>query len=156
MAKNPQVWHWSATLLVIIGIGLFSFYFTTQFLNPNSRLSEIALAGSYTQPVDGKCGTSATTFNAADKDFGKTTYCEEGLPSGTLTFPSPGHSSTWTCSGKNGGQKSSSCIATRTTLPPFDPNTPVPTSGKTPGPDDKAKWHLKWYGLALEGAGWGK
>lgn len=143
MTKNPQVWHWSATLLVIVGIGLFSFYFSTQFIDPNSRLSDIALAGSYTQPVDGVCGSAAKDFSVTDTDWGSSQFCSAGDSNpGFPAFPRPGNKVTWTCSGKNGGKSSPICTATRSKLPPFDPNTPVPTSGNPPGYDPKPHWYM--------------
>lgn len=143
MAKDHHVWHHSALFLVILGIGFFSYYFSTQFIDQNSRLSDIALAGSYTQPVDGACGSAAKDFSVTDTDWGSSQFCSAGDSKPSFpTFPRSGNKVTWTCSGKNGGKTSSTCTATRSKLPPFDPNTPVPTSGKTPGYDPKPHWYL--------------
>lgn len=62
-------------------------------------------------PVVGVCGPAATTYPQGSSSYAGD-YCTEGTPSATPTFPSPGSSVSWTCSGLNGGADSPLCIAT--------------------------------------------
>jgi hypothetical protein len=64
-------------------------------------------------PVDGACGTAVRTFSYSETSYGSYTQCGSGTPSNTA-FPAEGGSESWTCSGINGGNASSTCTATRT------------------------------------------
>lgn len=64
-------------------------------------------------PVNGSCGTAAKNYAATDTAFSGS-YCRAGNPSpNTLVFPDAGRSFTWKCLGANGGNDSSTCVATR-------------------------------------------
>jgi prepilin-type N-terminal cleavage/methylation domain-containing protein len=70
-------------------------------------------------PIDGACGTAATSY-AYDASAFSGTMCSAG--SGITTpaspsFPSQGGSTTWTCGGANGGNSSGTCTATRASAP---------------------------------------
>jgi hypothetical protein len=70
-------------------------------------------------PAAGVCGTAATTYNASASGFSGS-LCSNGSTVNSSdqpinpTFPSPGSSTTWYCSGTNGGSRSSACTATVT------------------------------------------
>ncbi|MDD4409572.1 MAG: prepilin-type N-terminal cleavage/methylation domain-containing protein [Candidatus Pacebacteria bacterium] len=66
--------------------------------------------------VNGSCGTAMRAFAIADTSYGSYTQCGSGTPSNT-NFPAEGGSESWTCSGTNGGNVSSPCIATRIAAP---------------------------------------
>jgi prepilin-type N-terminal cleavage/methylation domain-containing protein len=64
-------------------------------------------------PVNGACGTAATTY-ATDANTFSGTMCSAG--SGTTNpvspvFPAAGNSVTWTCDGSNGASSSGNCTA---------------------------------------------
>ncbi len=66
-------------------------------------------------PVNGSCGTGATTYA-----YNATAYTGSACATGSGSFPafpSAGSSSTWTCSGLNGGSSSGTCTATRNPTP---------------------------------------
>lgn len=64
-------------------------------------------------PVNGVCGAAAKAYAAEETAFAGA-YCTAGtaMPANS-SFPNPGNSTSWTCSGTNGGD-SPSCTASRT------------------------------------------
>ena len=77
------------------------------------------LTQSCAVPVDGTCGTAATSYLSTDVAFSGT-MC--GLGNGVTTpasptFPTAGNSVTWTCAGSNGGSSSGTCTTSVASAP---------------------------------------
>ena len=67
-------------------------------------------------PENGVCGTAnGHNYTSSDTTWGSYTQCSVGSPS-TTSFPAIDSSTTWTCSGINGGSASSTCTASRTII----------------------------------------
>ena len=75
--------------------------------------SSCVASGSGSYPIDGECGAAAKGYAEGATAFSGL-FCVSGVPSpSTIAFPSPGESATWKCLGSDGGEDSSSCVATR-------------------------------------------
>lgn len=69
------------------------------------------------QIIDGVCGTAnGINYAAVQTTWSPYTQCAAGTPS-TTSFPSPGGTRNWTCSGQNGWSASPTCTATRSAPP---------------------------------------
>jgi len=79
-------------------------------------------------PINGSCGNADNqVFVAGSTSYGSYVQCSQGSSSDT-TFPSTGSSTTWSCSGSNGGS-SASCSASTASFPQlesFSANTSTP------------------------------
>lgn len=64
-------------------------------------------------PVDGACGSAATTYAPSTTSWAGP-FCVSGTPSpASPTFPAPGATASWSCLGQSGGTTSPPCTATR-------------------------------------------
>jgi len=86
---------------------------TTTWTCPVTSGSPISCTATHAlAPVDGACGTAATTYVYSATAYSGT-YCSVGTASPTTpAFPAVGGSSNWSCLGTNGGA-SPSCTASR-------------------------------------------
>jgi hypothetical protein len=82
---------------------------------------------------DGECGdANGKIYESSDINYLPYGQCKTGIASNT-SFPNPGATSTWTCLGNNGGSDSTTCSASRKTLPEikyFNVSSPVITGTK--------------------------
>ncbi|MCK9578119.1 hypothetical protein M0R01_01325 [bacterium] len=79
----------------------------------NGGLNRDCAAGREPAPVDGQCGTANNKIYTYDiTEYGADTQCTYGTPSNT-TFPGIKSTTSWTCSGLNGGSASATCTASR-------------------------------------------
>jgi hypothetical protein len=69
-------------------------------------------------PINGACGTAARVYSPTDTSLSGS-FCQVGSVVGSPFFPSSGSSSSWTCSGQNGGTNAV-CVASRTAPAPVD------------------------------------
>jgi len=73
----------------------------------------LAVSCSANRTVNGSCGTAnGKTYLYSASSYGSDTQCATGTPSST-SFPAAGATTTWTCSGVNGGSASGTCSASR-------------------------------------------
>jgi prepilin-type N-terminal cleavage/methylation domain-containing protein len=78
------------------------------------------LTSSYSDnaPINGSCGTANKTYVYSVATYGSDTFCAAGTANPiTPAFPALGGSTTWTCTGINGGIISSACTASRGVAP---------------------------------------
>ncbi|MCK9578120.1 hypothetical protein M0R01_01330, partial [bacterium] len=73
-------------------------------------------AGRNLAPINGSCGTAARSYAYNVTSYSGYSQCSSGSSSNT-TFPNPGGSVSWTCSGQNGGSASTTCTASRAATP---------------------------------------
>ncbi|MFA5087319.1 MAG: hypothetical protein WC470_03410 [Candidatus Paceibacterota bacterium] len=64
-------------------------------------------------PINGQCGTAnGKNYPSTTTAFGFDTQCANGTPNNSV-FPAAGTSTTWICSGSNGGVNSGTCFTSR-------------------------------------------
>jgi len=89
--------------------------------------------------INGSCGAAdGQNYPSSRAGYGPDTQCSEGTSSDT-SYPSPGDSVSWTCSGTNGGTDAS-CSASRQALAPVNgscgsantKNYPIAATGYSP------------------------
>jgi uncharacterized repeat protein (TIGR01451 family) len=76
--------------------------------------------------IPGQCGNAGKHYSYSTTSYpAGTVFCSSGTSPSSVSFPSPGRTVTWLCSGKNGGSNQS-CSASRDNKV----NTPTPTPRK--------------------------
>lgn len=67
---------------------------------------------SATRQGTGMCGTATKTYDWDKTSFGTDTFCREGSPVGSVSFPQPGQTVSWTCPARD-GLPNTTCFANR-------------------------------------------
>jgi len=94
----------------------------------NGGTSASCIATRSLAPVNGACGTANKTYAYGATNYGTDTFCSSGTANPTSpAFPAQGGSTTWTCTGKNGGT-SASCTAKREGVLGFTKRTAITIS----------------------------
>jgi hypothetical protein len=105
-------------------------------------------------PVNGVCGTAAKNYPYGTTNFGSDTYCAMGTNNPvSISFPTAGNSTSWRCTGTNGGIDSGWCTASQSSSSGFTITVTKPVGGVVTSSDNGIYCGvncIKVYGVATQ------